>query len=124
MNQKEYITKIRERQINSDKEFTLDSLAGGIDRLQKAFPRYGSFLMEFVQNADDARSSSLKIEISNNQLLISNNGLPFEEVNVKSICKVGRSSKTQSYRMTNFKAQNPKSRTIRVHGFGSLKTKQ
>ncbi len=94
MDSKEFINNIRNRQIESDKEYMLDSLAGGIDRLQKAFPRYGSFLMEFVQNADDACSSSLKIEILNNQLLISNNGLPFEEENVKSICKVGRSSKT------------------------------
>ena len=76
MDLKGFINNIRERQIKSDKEFMLDSLAGGIDRLQKAFPRYGSFLMEFVQNADDARSSSLKIEILNNQLLISNKSSP------------------------------------------------
>jgi hypothetical protein len=59
---KEYIEEIRNRQLSSDKEFILDSLTGAIDRLQKAFPRYGSFLMEFVQNADDAKSQSMKIE--------------------------------------------------------------
>ena len=91
---KEFIEDIKSKQVNSDKEFILDSLAGAIDRLQKAFPRYGSFLMEFVQNADDANSSSLKIEISNNSVRISNNGIPFSEEDVKSICKVGRSSKT------------------------------
>lgn len=91
---REYIEDIKNRQIKSDKEFILDSLTGAIDRLQKAFPRYGSFLMEFVQNADDAKSSSLKIEILQGAVRIFNNGIPFSEEDVKSICKVGRSSKT------------------------------
>ncbi len=91
---REYIEDIKNRQIKSDKEFVLDSLTGAIDRLQKAFPRYGSFLMEFVQNADDAKSQSLKIEILENTIRIFNDGLPFFEDDVKSICKVGRSSKT------------------------------
>jgi len=91
---KEYIEDIRNRQLNSDKEFILDSLTGAIDRLQKAFPRYGSFLMEFVQNADDAGSQSIRIEVLQNAIRIYNDGRPFAESDVKSICKVGRSSKT------------------------------
>jgi len=94
MTQKEYIENIKNRQLNSDKEFILDSLTGAIDRLQKAFPRYGSFLMEFVQNADDAKSETLIIEILEDTVKITNNGNPFSEEDVKSICKVGRSSKT------------------------------
>jgi hypothetical protein len=94
MTPKEYIENIKSKLIKSDREFILDSLAGAIDRLQKAFPRYGSFLMEFIQNADDAKSKSLKIEILNNAIRISNDGNPFSEKDVKSICKVGRSSKT------------------------------
>jgi hypothetical protein len=91
---REYIGNIKSRQINSDKEFILDSLTGAIDRLQKAFPRYGSFLMEFVQNADDAESRSLKIEVLKDTIRITNDGNLFDENDVKSICKVGRSSKT------------------------------
>jgi len=94
MNPKEYIENIRKRQLSSDKEFVLDSLTGAIDRLQKAFPRYESFLMEFVQNADDAKSTSLRIEIKGDVIRIYNDGKPFSEEDVKSICKVGRSSKT------------------------------
>jgi hypothetical protein len=94
MTPKEYIENIKSKLIKSDREFILDSLAGAIDRLQKAFPRYGSFLMEFIQNADDAKSKSLKIEILNNAIRIFNDGNPFSEKDVKSICKVGRSSKT------------------------------
>lgn len=91
---RQFIEDIKNRQMKSDQEFVLDSLTGAIDRLQKAFPRYGSFLMEFVQNADDANSTSLKIEIADNTIKISNNGEVFSEKDVKSICKVGRSSKT------------------------------
>ena len=91
---REFIDDIKNRQINSDKEFVLDSLTGALEKLEKAFPRYGSFLMEFIQNADDAKSSSLKIEILENTLRIFNDGIPFSEEDVKSVCKVGRSSKT------------------------------
>lgn len=94
MTPKKYIENIKTRQLKSDKEFILDSLTGAIDRLQKAFPRYGSFLMEFVQNADDAESESLIIEFAKDAIVVSNNGAPFSEEDVKSICKVGRSSKT------------------------------
>jgi len=91
---KEFIEQIQQRILHSDWEFALDGYAGSIDRLQKAFPRYGSFLMEFIQNADDAHSSKMKMEIFQEALHISNNGKPFSEKDVTSICKVGRSSKT------------------------------
>ncbi|MFQ5980429.1 MAG: sacsin N-terminal ATP-binding-like domain-containing protein [Candidatus Heimdallarchaeota archaeon] len=92
--QKQLIESIKNKQLNSDKEFVLDSLTGAIDRIQKAFPRYGSFLMEFVQNADDANSKSLGIELTEATIKILNDGDPFSEEDVKSLCKVGRSSKT------------------------------
>ena len=79
MTPREYIENIKSRQINSDKEFILDSLTGAIDRLQKAFPRYGSFLMEFVQNADDAKSKSLTINTHECVIRISNDGNPFSD---------------------------------------------
>lgn len=91
---RKYIENIKNRYLNSDKEFALDSIAGLIDKIKKAFPRYGSFLMEFVQNADDAESQSLKIEILQNTIKIFNDGVTFSEENVKSICKGGCSSKT------------------------------
>ncbi len=91
---KHFIEDIKVRHLQSDKEYGLESLSGAIDRIQKTFPRYGSFLMEFVQNADDAKSKSLGIEISSDDIIIFNNGFTFSEENVKSICKVGCSSKT------------------------------
>lgn len=93
-NPKEYIEEIQKKYEDSDRDIVLDSLAGAIDRLQKAFPGRGHFLMEFIQNADDANSKSMKIEIEKGCITIFNNGDYFSRKDIKSICKVGRSSKT------------------------------
>jgi hypothetical protein len=82
---RELVEEIRTKQLTADKEFVLDSLSGAIDRLEKAFPRYGSFVMEFIQNADDARSTQLRIEITENDVKFANTGEPFTDINVKSI---------------------------------------
>jgi predicted NACHT family NTPase len=87
-----HIQEIRQRRKESHED-VLDSLAGAIDRLEKAFPGQWHFLMEFIQNADDANSTSLSIDISRNEIQILNNGNTFDEDDVESICKVGRSSK-------------------------------
>ena len=93
MTPKEVIELIQEQK-RSAGEGNLKTIAGAIDRLQKAFPRYGSFLMEFIQNADDAKSSKIKIELSGSTVRISNDGAPFTEENVKSICDVAGSTKS------------------------------
>ena len=88
-----HIEKLQEKRLTSDSD-VLDSLAGAIDRLGKVFPKRGHFLMEFVQNADDAKSTELVIDIDTQRALITNNGCPFKPEDVDSICKVGRSSKS------------------------------
>ena len=93
MTPKEYIESIYNRYKNSD-ELVLSSLSGAINRLQKAFPKRGHFLMEFIQNADDCDAESLKIVINEKEAKVYNSGKPFSEKDVKSICQVGKSSKT------------------------------
>ncbi len=93
MNSKEYIESIYKKYENSD-EMVLSSLSGAINRLQKAFPKRGHFLMEFIQNADDCESETLKIVINDKDAKVYNSGKPFLERDVKSICQVGKSSKT------------------------------
>jgi len=94
MNARDHIEDIKNRYLNSDREFVLPSLNRSIDRIEKAFPRYGSFLMEFIQNADDVNSSSLLIEIENKLVKIFNVGRVFSKDDVNSICRVGMSTKT------------------------------
>jgi len=94
---KELIHSIYKKYEEAD-ALVLQSLSGSINRLQKAFPKRGHFLMEFIQNADDCASESLKIVIDRDCVNIYNNGRPFSERDVRSICQVGRSSKTpESY---------------------------
>lgn len=90
-----HIQEIRQRRKESHVD-VLDSLAGAIDRLEKAFPGQWHFLMEFIQNADDAGSTQLSIDISRDEIRVLNDGARFDEADVESICKVGRSSKTYS----------------------------
>ena len=90
---KRHIEEIQ-RKYTTSPELTLDSLTGAIDRLQKAFPRRGHFVMEFIQNADDAKSRSMRIDIAQQEIRMLNNGSPFSKADVESICRVGRSSKT------------------------------
>lgn len=94
MTPKAHIEDIQNSFLKADKKYVLTSLYGAIDRIKKAFPRYGSFLMEFIQNAEDAHSSSIKIEILDNAVRIFNDGNPFSSEDVDNICKVGESSKT------------------------------
>ena len=75
-------------------QIALDSLCGAINRLQKAFPRRGHFFVEFIQNADDAGSKSMKIVLEKDQIRICNDGKPFDTKDIESICRVGKSSKT------------------------------
>ena len=53
--------------------------------------------MEFIQNADDARSKSMKIEIDKGSIKVFNSGNQFSQKDIESICKVGRSSKTPEH---------------------------
>lgn len=71
----------------------LESLSGAVDRLGKAFSRRGHFVMEFLQNADDAHARRLRLEICDQEIRVLNDGDPFIAENVESICRVGRSSK-------------------------------
>ncbi|MEW6047227.1 MAG: DUF3883 domain-containing protein [Bacillota bacterium] len=81
----------RARQDGSDE--LKDSLAGAIERVTMMFPQTGHFLMEFLQNADDAGSRSVLVELAPDAVRIANDGTPFSEADVESICRVGRSAK-------------------------------
>lgn len=54
----------------------------------------GRSLIELLQNADDAGASTFYVEIvSNNALIIANNGRPFNENDLLSLCRSGSSTK-------------------------------
>lgn len=89
---KQHIEEISQDYRDTSKRI-LDALSGSIDRLGKAFSRRGHFVMEFIQNADDAGAKQLMLEISDGKIKICNDGGPFVSKEVESICSVGHSSK-------------------------------
>lgn len=90
---KSQLIDIEQRYLRSDREFVLSSLASAIKRIAETFPRFGHFLMEFIQNADDAGAARLSIELFHDHVVILNSGDEFTLENVASLCKVGLSSK-------------------------------
>ncbi len=91
---RDHIDDIKNRYLKSDKEFVLASVSGGTETIEMNFPRlYGSFLMEFIQNADDEHSKKMKVEIADKAIRIFNNGAPFLKKDIDGLCKIGRSKK-------------------------------
>ncbi|AQQ55311.1 DUF3883 domain-containing protein [Planococcus lenghuensis] len=75
--------------------------------------------IEMLQNADDARATTFYITERNGHVFIANNGKPFDEIDVKSICRSGASEKkrgeTIGYRGVGFKSTTHLSNTIYIH---------
>ncbi|MHA1414109.1 MAG: sacsin N-terminal ATP-binding-like domain-containing protein, partial [Promethearchaeota archaeon] len=95
MNQKEIIENIKNQYLKAD-DFIMKNLKGALTIVYKIFPYYGSFLMEFIQNADDAESKILKVDLFQNEIYVSNDGKEFNNRDVESICSIGLSSKSAS----------------------------
>ena len=51
------------------------------------------FIYELVQNADDNKSRHLELRLGEDDLLVWNDGDPFSEADVRSICSIGLSNK-------------------------------
>jgi len=79
--------------ISSSSERALKGLRGSADAVEITFPRIDSFLMEFIQNADDAESKSILFELNKNSITVYNDGNPFIDKDAESICSLGQTSK-------------------------------
>jgi len=53
---------------------------------------FSHFVYEILQNADDYDASTVTFKLSENELVIDHNGIPFEEENVKAISYFGKST--------------------------------
>jgi len=71
----------------------LDTLTGAMQIVEKMFTRSGHFILEFIQNAEDAGAKRVKIVFEDGVIKIFNDGRPFTRDDVEAICSVGRSRK-------------------------------
>jgi len=71
----------------------LEALTGAMRVIEKTFTRSGHFVLEFVQNAEDAGARRVKIVLEGGAIKVFNDGKPFTRDDVEAICSIGRSRK-------------------------------
>jgi len=82
------VSDIRETILASRGADRWDGYVNMLKILKNAFSSERHWILEFLQNAEDARAKRLTIKISNDGLLILNDGEPFGENDVRAICDV------------------------------------
>ena len=60
------------------------------------------FILEILQNADDAMASEVVFELYSDRLDVTNNGEPFTLEDIDSICSLSRSSKDDPTKLGKF----------------------
>lgn len=68
---------------------------------QVVFTRSSGFILEFLQNAEDAKGKHdqvgvFRISFGENRIIISHNGKPFDETDIEALCGIRSSKKPES----------------------------
>ena len=95
---KQHIMKIYERYQTADR-ILLKGFASTIRLNLQNFPSSGHFIIEFIQNADDAKSRKFDLVASDKSILITNDGNAFDFDDVESICNSASSNKSPEYNL-------------------------
>ena len=77
-----------------------EDLAGASWAIERTFTRMGHLLLEFIQNAEDAKSRKLMVALQEGKeprLMICNDGKPFSREDVRALCSIGRSRKSPEF---------------------------
>ena len=75
-----------------------ESLGNITNLLELIYVEPGQFVLEFLQNAEDAlleagRTGYFKVELYGDKVIISNNGKPFDEKDLESLCAIASRKK-------------------------------
>lgn len=73
-----------------------DALKGATKVIASRMFQRGSVILEFLQNAEDANAPEFSIDLSSDKVIFQNNGDPFSDKDVKSLCSIGNSAKLVS----------------------------
>lgn len=109
MNQKCIINEIS--RLKSDYKHTIqaEDLANSLDTISDdIFSESERFVYELIQNADDAsndkqKNLEIKIEFTQNFVVISHNGREFSDKDINAISSVGKSQKSENPNQTGYK---------------------
>ncbi len=55
------------------------------------------FIYEMLQNADDARATEITFELQKDKLIVTHNGIPFNQKDLEGICSISKGTKSDDY---------------------------
>ncbi len=90
---REHIERIISSYLSADQRFVLRSLKNSVERLIHSSGREGTFITEFINNADHAGSTRLRMELTGSCVNMINDGIPLSANDVDSLCMLGYSPK-------------------------------
>ena len=93
---KKHIETIYGRYFSADRSI-LKGFASTVRLNLQNFPSTGHFIIEMLQNSDDAGSTTFELKATDELVEIINNGKPFSYSNVESICNSAVSNKNPEY---------------------------
>lgn len=108
MEAKNFIDNLSQRNADYNNPEQAISQAGSLELLSRdIYTDDKRFIYELLQNADDASNESgsldVKIDFVSNYIIISHKGMPFSQVDIKSLASSGDGNKTGDDNKTGFK---------------------
>lgn len=73
-----------------------DALRGATKVIASRMFQRGSVILEFLQNAEDAKAPEFSIDLTPGRIIFENNGNAFSDSDVRSLCSIGNSAKLVS----------------------------
>jgi hypothetical protein len=123
---KAVISDIYNEKLNQNNPYNVIDLAEAVEALAiDIYSENKRFIYELIQNADDAAlcdQSELMIEIKSGFIILSHNGKPFDEKDLRGLCGIGRGTKREDKAKTGYKGIGFKSVFGQKDGLVYVKT--
>jgi hypothetical protein len=120
------INDIYNEKLNQNNPFNVIDIAEAVEALSiDIYSENKRFIYELIQNADDAAvvdQSELMIEVKSGFVVLSHNGKPFDERDLRGLCGIGRGTKRNDEAKTGYKGIGFKSVFGQQDGLVYVKT--
>jgi len=120
------INEIYNEKLNQNNPFNVIDIAEAVEALAvDIYSENKRFIYELIQNADDAAvvdQSELMIEVKSGFVVLSHNGKPFDERDLRGLCGIGRGTKRDDEAKTGYKGIGFKSVFGQQDGLVYVKT--
>src|SRR5690606_10921104 len=120
------INNIYNEKLDQNNPFNVIDIAEAVEALAiDIYSENKRFIYELIQNADDAAvvdQSELMIEVKSGFVVLSHNGKPFDERDLRGLCGIGRGTKRDDEAKTGYKGIGFKSVFGQQDGLVYVKT--